>query len=318
MTPGSGQSIESIIQAEANRLGFSLVGFCNLNPKTYNLFIEWVALGHHASMTYLSRADTLAKRQSSDTLVPGMKSAIVLGLPHDKPVAPTSPGNSGNVAAYAWGKDYHLVFPALHAQLMTAVRHQANRTFRWQGFSDSAPILERDFGVRAGLGWIGKNSMLISPRFGSTFLLSEIFTDLELIPSIPFSGSHCGTCHNCLDACPTGCIQSNCTLDANRCLSYLTIEHKGDFATVQGALIQDWAFGCDVCQQVCPWNIRFAPEHGSAHLNQSTRMKTLQLAEIESLSVIEFKEKFDGSPLLRAKQAGIIRNLQALAKNKQR
>ncbi|HMN12292.1 MAG TPA: tRNA epoxyqueuosine(34) reductase QueG [Bellilinea sp.] len=318
---GSSLSLEQLVKAEALRLGFTLVGVTSLTkPPTFEKFIHWVNQGHHGSMTYLEREDTMRKREDPRVLLAEAKSVIVLGLPYPKslPKDSTAEPLSGKVASYAWGLDYHQVIPKLHDELMTVLQDNIGETIHWKGFSDSAPLLERDFGVRAGLGWIGKNGCLISPQQGSTFILSEIFCALELNSSSSTVDDRCGTCRQCIDACPTRCIQHDRTIDATRCISYLTIEHKGEFAENQAALVGDWAFGCDICQAVCPWNLRFADPEGSPHLQTETKRNTVHINELVDISEAEFKVNFRDSPLLRPKLSGMLRNLRANIQNKKR
>lgn len=262
----------------------------------------------------------MSKRQSPSGLFPEAKSVIVLGLPYPKPnntVTLLSKGE-GKVASYAWGKDYHLMIPRLHGLLMDSLQSKIKKSITWKGFTDSAPILERDFGVRAGLGWIGKNGCLISPQHGSTFLLSEIFCDLVIESDAHLIQDHCRACTRCLNACPTQCILTDRTIDASRCISYLTIEHKGVFSEDQETLIEDWGFGCDICQTVCPWNQRFADVAGHPDLSSEEPHRSITLTLLESLDDTSFRKYFLESPLLRPKLSGLRRNLLAVEKNQKR
>jgi epoxyqueuosine reductase len=174
---------------------------------------------------------------------------------------------------------------------------------RW--YTDTGPILERDLAQRAGIGWIGRNTCLIHPRHGSYFLLSEIFLDLPLEPDLPFTTDHCGSCRRCIEACPTDCILADRTLDARRCISYLTIELKDDIPEELRGRIGNWVFGCDVCQQVCPWN-RFAGEGDSAFKGETL---SSALTDELSISAQEFNRRFKGRPIKRAKRRGYLRNV---------
>ncbi|MBI3738943.1 MAG: tRNA epoxyqueuosine(34) reductase QueG, partial [Chloroflexi bacterium] len=184
---------------------------------------------------------------------------------------------------------------------------------RW--YTDTGPILERDLAQRAGLGWIGKNTCLINPHLGSYFLLAEIFLDLELEPDPPFVTDQCGTCTRCIEACPTDCILDDRTIDAGRCISYLTIELKDDIPAELRPLMDDWVFGCDVCQMVCPWN-RFAAPQGdpSFHPHKNVRQPNL-IQELELLPK-DFNRKFKDSPVKRAKRRGYLRNVAVALGNK--
>lgn len=224
-------------------------------------------------------------------------------------------GAYGRIAAYAWGEDYHLVLKQRMNNLMQQVQEKVGRSISYRCFTDSAPILEREFAQRAGLGWIGKNTCLINPRLGSYLFLAEIFTDLPLPPDQPFLPDRCGTCQRCLQACPTRCILPNRTIDARRCISYLTIEHKSAIPLELRALLGDWVFGCDICQQVCPWNRRVSPAPSFSEFLSQTGQMWLPLRDILSMTQPEFKRVFQNSPLLRPKLGGLSRNAAVVLGN---
>jgi epoxyqueuosine reductase len=218
-------------------------------------------------------------------------------------------GLSGLVASYAWGDDYHDVLPERLQQLVSFIENHVGHpvTNRW--YTDTGPILERDLAQRAGLGWIGKNTCLIHPRLGSYFLLAEILLGVELEADAPFVPDHCGTCRRCLEACPTGCILENRTLDANRCISYLTIELKETIPVGLRSKIGEWLFGCDICQQVCPWNQRFATSAGDQAFNPRPNLPHPKLLQEIGLSQHAFNRKFKGNPIKRGKRRGYLRNV---------
>jgi epoxyqueuosine reductase len=189
--------------------------------------------------------------------------------------------------------------------LITYIRSVAGKNIQTQRFTDSAPILERELAQRAGLGWIGKNSCLISPEFGSTFLLAEILIDLPLASDPPFGEERCGTCCRCVDTCPTECINQDRTLNASRCISYHTIENKDNIPTDISDNIGAWLFGCDVCQMVCPWNQK---SHGTSTITPALSLSIPELIQTLSFSPEDFAERFDQSPVLRAKWKGFLRN----------
>jgi epoxyqueuosine reductase len=211
----------------------------------------------------------------------------------------------GQIASYAWGTDYHDVLPARMKELVQFIEGQVGGPVKNRWYTDSGPILERDLAQRAGIGWIGKNTCLIHPRHGSYFLLSEILLDLALEPDPPFVTDHCGTCTRCIEACPTDCILPNRTIDAQRCISYLTIELKEDIPTELREKIGSWVFGCDICQMVCPWN-RFAGE-GDPAFGEENPLDSL--ADELVLSTQEFNQRFKRSPIKRAKRRGYLRNV---------
>ncbi len=248
---------EKIIKAEAKNLGFSLVGITTPDtPDHFSVFESWLSAGYQAGMKYLSREDTIAKRYQPKELMAECKSIICLALPYPNANSLVVNDNkpTGRIAAYAWLPDYHHTIPILINELMIRIENNLGRKIRYRSFTDSAPILERDIAQRAGLGWIGKNSCLIHPEQGSYFLLAEIFTDIELEIDQPFLADRCGSCTRCLEACPTHCILPDRTIDANRCISYLTIENKGPIPHDLRKYTGNWVFGCDICQMVCPWN----------------------------------------------------------------
>jgi len=249
-------------------------------------------------MQYLQNA--CGKRADPKLILPECKSILVLALPYSSFIPHPS---SFQVASYALGDDYHEIIPPKLKQIVDFIEAQVGHKIPNRYYTDTGPILERELAQRAGLGWLGKNSMLIHPKLGSTFLLAEILLGIELEPDAPIT-DHCGTCTRCLDACPTQCILPNRTLDARRCISYLTIENKGDIPADLRPLIQNWIFGCDVCQQVCPWNRFSAPADSSLAPN---------LADISpthlTLTPAEFNQRFKRSPIRRAKRRGYIRNL---------
>jgi epoxyqueuosine reductase len=212
------------------------------------------------------------------------------------------------VAAYAWGEDYHDTLKPLLEQLVEFLENETGQTIPNRWYTDTGPILERDLARRAGLGWIGKNSMLINPQHGSTFLLAEILLGIELPPDPPFAADHCGSCTRCLQACLTSCIRPDRTLDASRCISYLTIENKGPIPPDLRPLLGEWVFGCDVCQQVCPWN-RFAAQEGYPAFASRPGFLPEDLGEELSLTPERFNRKFKGAPIKRSKRRGYLRNV---------
>ncbi len=214
----------------------------------------------------------------------------------------------GKIAAYAWGTDYHVIIPEKLQALIKFIEQQVGYPFSNRWYTDTGPILERDLAQRAGLGWIGKNTCLINPKLGSYFLLAEILLGIELEPDPPFTTDHCGTCTRCIEACPTECILEDRTIDAGRCISYLTIELKEDIPEDLRPLIGNWFFGCDVCQMVCPWN-RFAAPDGDSSLKAREGMARPQLIRELELTPEDFNKKFKDSPVKRTKRRGYLRNV---------
>lgn len=320
-------SLTQAVKDEARRLGFHLVGVTTPDPPPhFGVFQEWLASDRHGEMAYLATPRSLERREDPRRILPECRSILVLGIRYPSPNARleeppaealqnTEPGGSeqalatGRVAAYAWGEDYHEALPERLQALVAFVERQVGRAVPNRWYTDSGPILERDLAQRAGLGWIGKNTCLINPRQGSYFLLAEVLLGIELEPDPPFLSDHCGNCTRCLEACPTGCILPNRTLDARRCISYLTIELKGAIPTELRLKTGDWIFGCDVCQGVCPWNLRFALLEGDPAFAPRRGVPRPRLADETRLDANTFNLKFKHSPLKRAKRRGYLRNV---------
>lgn len=305
------------LKGEARDLGFDLVGVCDASPpKTLAFYRQWIEAGRHAEMGYLARSVEI--RADPARLLPGARSAIVVGLNYNQPNPPRPGGPS--IARYALGRDYHKV---LRAKLRALVRRMQpdHPGSLWRVCVDSAPLLEREFANRAGLGWFGKNTCLIDSRRGSWFVIGVALTTAELPPDQPALGG-CGTCRACIDACPTGAIvlaDGRWQVDARRCISYLTIEHRGPFDADQAAAIGNWTFGCDVCQEVCPFNRPRSsqPLRGAeaAEPGFLERREWPSLAELAVLSVERWDALTRGSAVRRAGWEGLARNARANLEN---
>jgi epoxyqueuosine reductase len=278
---------------------------------------SWLDAGLSGGMAYLAQERHIAPRSDPALLLPGLKSILSFAFPYPNPASLAVPQEGipyGRIAAYAWMEDYHLTLPARLDAWMGHLATQLGHEFRWLSLTDSAPVLERGLAARAGLGWIGRNGCLIDPQRGSYSLLAEIYTDLDyevlrgLFPiKTPVLSDHCGSCRRCIDACPTGCIRPDRTLDAGRCISYLTIEHKGTIPRDLREKMGNWIFGCDVCQTVCPWNIRFAEKSPPSEIAIPSPFPDLTV-ELE-LTTGRFKQKYLRTPVLRAKRKGYLRNV---------
>ena len=308
------QDLKQSIKEKARQLGFILAGVTLPEPPPhYSTFENWLAQGHHGTMNYLAEERSRLRRADPKQILPECKSILVLATPYSSPAGRgMSEGQgegentiTGNIASYARGIDYHDILPARMKELVQFIEGQVGGPVKNRWYTDTGPILERDLAQRAGIGWIGKNTCLIHPKQGSYFLLSEIFVDLALEPDPPFNTDHCGTCTRCIYACPTACILPNRTLDATRCISYLTIELKDDIPVELRDKLGDWVFGCDICQQVCPWN-RFAPE-GDPAFDAKTPLPSL--TEELTLTPQAFNQRFKLSPVKRAKRRGYLRNV---------
>jgi epoxyqueuosine reductase len=298
-------SLARRIKAQAFGLGFDLAGITTLGPaETGEAFEAWLDGGFAGEMSYLPRG--LAKRKDSRLPLPGAVSAIVVALDYG------GRAPSGPVARYARGNDYHDVMldklDALHRWIEASVEHDVSG----KAYVDTGPILERDLARRAGLGWFGKNTNLINPRLGSFFFLGALLVDLDLPPDAPFEADRCGSCRRCLDACPTNAFVEPRVLDATRCISYLTIELSGAIPEALRAPMGELLYGCDICQDVCPWNERFARELQEDALRPHDALaghdaRTLA-RELLAMDEDTYRARFKGSPMKRAKRRGLARN----------
>lgn len=287
------------VKAEAYALGFDLVGVTRLGPaRTAPYFRSWIAGAFHGTMSYLERG--AEKRDDTRLVFEGSRSAVVVGLNYGGREPP------GPVARYARGRDYHEVLVDRLNQLLTRLQHWLPNV-RGKPYVDTGPILERDLAQRAGLGWIGKNTNLINPHLGSFFFLGSLFIDADLEPDASFDPDHCGTCTRCLDACPTQAFTAARVLDARRCISYLTIEHRGDIPVELRPLMGELVFGCDICQDVCPWNTKFSRPLSDVEL-AALPATSGDVGEWTALTEEEFRARFRHTPLTRTKRRGLARN----------
>lgn len=300
-------SIATELKARAAELGFLACGITDPSPPPNGDRLDaWLAKGYAGTMRYLHRQ---ARRRKDPRLnVPEALAVVVLLENYYAPDAPPDL-EAPRVAKYARGEDYHRVTLGRLARLARFLLERGARVAH--PYADDGPVPERELARRAGLGWIGKNTMLIRPGAGSFFFIGTIFTDLPLPTDPPFEADHCGSCTRCLDACPTGAFVEPHLLDATRCISYLTIEQK---AAIPPALVQrmeGWAFGCDVCNDVCPWNQRFAEPTTVAELLPRRPLAGAEPAMFESMNDDEFRRRFGGTPLARPGLLGMRRNLRA-------
>ncbi|HMF36740.1 MAG TPA: tRNA epoxyqueuosine(34) reductase QueG, partial [Isosphaeraceae bacterium] len=240
------------LKAEALRLGFDRVGIAPaVSPPGHAHLVNWLEAGHGAGMTYMQRHAEL--RRHPDALLEGVRSVVMVSLVYGEHVPESSSPVHGKIARYARGLDYHRILWDKLEELLAWLRQQCPG-IHGRALSDTAPLMERDFARLAGMGWIGKNTMLINRALGSFTVLGALLVDRDLVADDPHVADHCGTCTRCLDACPTDAFVSAYQLDARRCISYWTIEHKGTIAEEFAGELHGWVFGCDVCQDVCPWN----------------------------------------------------------------
>lgn len=306
------RAIVTSIKAEALRLGFSACGVARAAPVAEDALREydsWVEAGFHGDMEYLARNQAL--RANPCVLLPGTRSLIVVAMnyyPQQKqhPDAP-------QFAYYAYGRDYHKVVKKRLDQLLKYMQIELGLEVEGRAFSDSAPIMERYWAERAGLGWRGKNGLLIIPRAGSYFFLGELLVDIDLPCDEPMR-SMCGRCERCLKACPTSAFLSPGRIDARRCISYLTIEQKGEIPTELRASIGKRVYGCDACQQCCPWN-RYARPTTVEDYKPRERLLALSPEELEAMTEEEYLALFAGTAVKRAGLMGLQRTIRNLRSN---
>ncbi|MCS7015962.1 MAG: tRNA epoxyqueuosine(34) reductase QueG [Gemmatales bacterium] len=312
----SSRTLEDKIKAQARYSGFDLVGIAPAaEPASWHYYQDWLTQGYAGQMHYMHHQ--AQARSHPRHVFPQVRSIILVGLNY-KPKRLVSqqilPAHVGRVSAYAQSRDYHRVLRKKLEQLLRWLQQEVPDC-QGRAVVDSAPLLERDFARRAGLGWFGKNTMLINKRLGSFFFLGALLVSIPLQPDPPLETNHCGSCTACLDACPTQALIAPYTLDARRCISYLTIELRGPIPREMRSKLGDWMFGCDICQDVCPWN-RKSPVSQCPELRPRPDLEQLDLYQLFFLTEEEFTRKFAGTPLLRARRDGLLRNAAVVLGNR--
>jgi epoxyqueuosine reductase len=288
-------------------LGFDAVGITDLSPPPHGEALRrWIREGMAGTMGYMERQ--LEARLRPESILPGASRAVVVTKHYLTPDPPAEKGK-GRVAKYARGRDYHQALkPSLEA-LARYITSLGGAGTLARYYCDAGPVPERELAQRAGLGWIGKNTMLIDPKRGSYSFIAAVLTDLDLATDSPFEADRCGTCTRCLEACPTKAFAEERVLDSRKCISYLTIEYRS--GTIEADLADrfgDWVFGCDICQDVCPWNVKFAKPPQDELLEPDPHLALLDLEELLSLSEQEFKTRFGPTALMRAGREAMRRN----------
>jgi epoxyqueuosine reductase len=322
-------SLTTSIKHEAQRLGFALSGVCAASPPPgYGRFQEWLASGYAGQMSFLpDRAEAYRDPQH---VLAGARSVVMLAMNYHSQPAVGPRAGQGRVSRYAWGEsDYHDLIHERLGQLADFVRSRRPQA-AVRGVVDTAPLLEREFAQLAGLGWIGKNTLLLNRQAGSWFFLAALLTDLELECDEPFDADHCGTCRACLDACPTDAFVEPYVLDATRCISYLTIELRGPIPAHLREGMEDWLFGCDVCQEVCPWNSKASNSKagnskagnnkprasGEPAFEPREELNPIDARRLFALDDESFRARFRRTPLWRSKRRGILRNAAIVLGNR--
>ncbi|MFT4642231.1 MAG: epoxyqueuosine reductase [Candidatus Azotimanducaceae bacterium] len=304
------QKYSQLIKAEALRLGFSTCGIAKadfLEDEAPRLE-QWLKDGYHGEMQYMENHFDM--RLDPRLLVDGAKSVISLSYNYFPEQQQNS--DSYKLSKYAYGEDYHHVVKSKLKELHDFIQEEIGE-IDGRAFVDSAPIMERAWAEKAGLGWNGKHSLLIQKELGSYFFLSELILELELEYDIPFTTDHCGTCTKCIDACPTEAILPNNTVDGSKCISYFTIELKNEIPNDVKGKMEDWMFGCDICQDVCPWN-RFSTPHQEPLFSPHPELIQMTKRDWEEITEDVFKKVFNKSAVKRTKFSGLQRNIQFLKK----
>jgi epoxyqueuosine reductase len=302
---------------KARELGFHLAGIATVPPapepaeqEAKAQLMAWLNQGQHADMQWM----TTSNRQDIRQVLPGVKSVISVALNYYTPHAHSPQSNHGKISRYGWGRDYHRILQTRLKALASWLQETAadeGVDIQVKYYVDTGPVQDKFWAEQAGLGWIAKNGNLITRRYGSWVFLGELLTTLHLEPDLPHT-AHCGTCTRCLEACPTGAIPQPHVVDANRCIAYHTIENRAE--TLPDDIVphlQNWVAGCDICQDVCPWNIRFAKESDIKDFQPYPWNHTPTLAELASLSEEEWDQRFRGSALRRIKPWMWRRNARA-------
>ena len=315
-TPISVATPSERIRSKALELGFRKVGFARAEPlgEEAKYLRDWLNRGYHASMKWMER--DVEKRTDPRIVLPSAKSVICVAMNYFTPTQHSNDPSAGKISRYAWGDDYHDVLGDKLKFLWEWMQIEFPEV-EGRYYTDTGPVMDKAWAQRAGIGWIGKHTNVITHDIGSWIFLGELLTNLELEYDEPAT-DHCGTCSLCIEACPTDAIVQPYVVDSNKCISYLTIEHRGEIDVALGEKFENWIYGCDICQDICPWNekfslesanTRFAPRHGNVDPN---------LQEWKDMTQEEFSRTFKGSPVKRTKRDGLVRNVQVVLSVKER
>ena len=300
------------LRGAAEELGFHRLGIARAGRSPHaDRYLEWLAAGHHGSMDYL--AGKVERRIDPRETLPGAESVIVVSMPYqdDAEFPPEDDAARGKIARYARGRDYHRVMETRLKKLAAHIRD--GDQFRTWYTVDAGPLLERDWAELAGIGWLGKNALIIDPEIGSWFFLGAILTDRVYPPDSPLP-DQCGRCTRCLDACPTGALATARTVDATKCISYLTIEHSDPLTAEEESRLEGWVYGCDICQEVCPWNTRPARLAPAVHPDFTPRPLPDSLETLAALDRASFLEHFTGTAVVRAGAEKLAANARAVTR----
>ena len=306
--------VSQLIKDKARALGFKACGIAGAVPldQESGILRQWLKDGHHGTMAYMNRN---VDKRLNPLLLNDWARSVIMVLYNYYPDDPSLSENNYKISKYAYGKDYHDVIKTKLQQIVDAIEDEMGEITA-RVFVDSAPVMEKVWAVKCGLGWTGKNSCLINKSSGSFFFLGTIITNIELNYNEEKSPDHCGQCTKCMDACPNAAIISPGIIDARKCISYLSIEHQGAFSSEDEGKLHGWIFGCDICQDVCPWN-RFSSPHREAEFLPSPALKLMTDQDWKDLDEKTFHELFDGTALERTGFAALRRNIEQGIKNKE-
>lgn len=296
------------LKSQALRLGFTKVGIARAEPLSEEAehLRQWIARGFHASMAWM--AESVVKRTDPCEILPGARTMIALAMNYYTDNSHALKPGSGKISRYAWGDDYHDILSSRAAELCTWLAHECPGSSS-RLYVDTGPVMDKAWAARAGIGWLGKHTNIITPEFGSWVFLAEILTTVEFEADPPAT-DHCGSCTLCIEACPTQAIVEPYIVDSNLCLSYLTIEHRGDVDESLKDRFEGWIYGCDVCQDVCPWNAKFArPTQESGFAPRPGNLSP-SLEQWVHMDRAEFSARFRKSPMKRTKWEGLLRNIR--------
>lgn len=302
-----------LILEKAKEIGFDLIGFARAEELVTEIkhYDHWISQDYQAGMEYMAR--NRDKRKDVSKILLEVKSVISLAVNYFASEKYSNVKSLGKVSRYAWGKDYHLVMNEMLKKLESFLS-SIDPEFKSISYVDTGPVMDKAWAVRAGIGWLGKHTNVINREIGSWFFIANIFTNIdfeysELIPDF------CGNCTACIDACPTNAIVQEYIIDANKCISYLTIENKGEISPEFSGKFDNWIFGCDICQDVCPWNEKFSIVTEKSEFFPTKNNKEILLTEIKNMDDELFNKRFKDSPVKRAKLKGLKRNAEFVIKD---
>ena len=303
-------NLTSVIKKKSFELGFDLFGVSSphIDLENSDILDEWLNNGYHATMHWIEKRKE--ERKNIFKYFPEVKSVISFGYNYYTGENKLD-SKKYKISNYSWGEDYHLIIKKKLYQIIDIIQNNKNSEFKYRVCVDTSPILEKNWAQKSGLGWIGKHTNLINDKIGSWFFLAEILVDFELEYNKPFSKDLCGTCTRCIEACPTDAIFEEYKLDANKCISYLTIEHRDEFFNEFDLDLSGWIYGCDICQQVCPWNEKFSINTTDINFEKRENIENMSNKDWNNLKEMDFKRIFKKSAIKRTKFSGLKRNIKA-------